>query len=77
MISGCESLKGKTLTIDYEDKAYYIGDRVIPFSSCIIKDGRIYYLTPMSQVLLLELEKLLLIQLFVQVTITVIVILSL
>lgn len=47
MISGCESLEGKTLTIDYED----IGNRAIPFSSCIIKDGRIYYLTQMSQVL--------------------------
>lgn len=51
MISGCESLEGKTLTIDYGDKAYYIGNRAIPFSSCIIKDGRIYYLTQMSQVL--------------------------
>lgn len=51
MISGCESLEGKALTIDYEDKAYYIGNRAIPFSSCIIKEGRIYYLTPMSQVL--------------------------
>ena len=51
MISGCESLEGKTLTIDHENKAYYIGNRAIPFSSCIIKDGRIYYLTPMSQVL--------------------------
>lgn len=51
MISGCESLEGKALTIDHKAKTYHIGDRVIPFSSCIIKDGRIYYFTPMSQVL--------------------------
>ena len=51
MISGCESLEGKALTIDHKTRTYHIGDRVIPFSSCIIKEGRIYYLTPMCQVL--------------------------
>ena len=30
---------------------HHIGDRVIPFSSCVIKEGRIYYLTPIYQVL--------------------------
>lgn len=34
---------GKALTIDR--------DRVIPFSSCVIKEGKIYYLTPMCKVL--------------------------
>lgn len=51
MISGCESLEGKALTIDRKAEAYYIGNREIPFSSCVIKEGRIYYLTPMSKVL--------------------------
>lgn len=51
IIVGCESLAGKALTIDHDAKTYHIGDRVIPFSSCVIKEGRIYYLTPMSKVL--------------------------
>ena len=36
IIVGCESLAGKALTIDHDAKTYHIGDRVIPFSSCII-----------------------------------------
>ena len=51
IVSGCESLAGKALTIDYDAKTYHIGDRVIPFSSCIIKEGRIYYLKSISKVL--------------------------
>lgn len=51
IISGCESLAGKALTIDHDARTYHIGDRVIPFSSCVIKEGKIYYLTPMCKVL--------------------------
>lgn len=51
IIVGCESLAGKALTIDSDAKTYHIGDRVIPFSSCIIKEGRIYYLKSISKVL--------------------------
>ena len=51
IISGCESLAGKALTIDHNDKTYHIGDKVIPFSSCIIKEGKIYYLTPICKIL--------------------------
>ena len=51
IIVGCESLAGKALTIDHDAKTYHIGDRVIPFSSCIIKEGRIYYLKSISEVL--------------------------
>lgn len=51
IVSGCESLEGKALTIDHKTQTYHIGDRVIPFSSCVIKEGRIYYLTPMCKVL--------------------------
>jgi hypothetical protein len=49
IISGCESLAGKTLTIDHDARTYHIGDRVIP--SCVIKEGKIYYLTPICKVL--------------------------
>lgn len=51
IVSGCESLAGKTLTIDHKARTYHIGDRVIPFSSCVIKEGNIYYLTPICKVL--------------------------
>ena len=51
IVSGCESLAGKALTIDHKARTYHIGDRVIPFSSCVIKEGNIYYLTPMCKVL--------------------------
>ena len=51
IISGCESLAGKALTIDSDARTYHIGDRVIPFSSCIIKEGKIYYLTPIYKIL--------------------------
>ena len=51
IIVGCESLAGKALTIDHDARTYHIGDRVIPFSSCVIKEGRIYYLTPICKVL--------------------------
>ena len=51
IVSGCESLAGKALTIDHDARTYHIGDRVIPFSSCVIKEGKIYYLTPMCKVL--------------------------
>lgn len=51
IIVGCESLAGKALTIDSDAKTYHIGDRVIPYSSCIIKEGRIYYLKSISKVL--------------------------
>lgn len=51
IVSGCESLVGKALTIDHDTKTYHIGDRVIPYSSCIIKEGRIYYLKSISKVL--------------------------
>ena len=51
IVSGCESLAGKALTIDHDAKTYHIGDRVIPFSSCIIKEGKIYYLKSISKVL--------------------------
>ena len=51
IVSGCESLAGKALTIDPDARTYHIGDRVIPFSSCVIKEGKIYYLTPISKVL--------------------------
>lgn len=51
IIVGCESLAGKALTVDHDAKTYHIGDRVIPFSSCIIKEGRIYYLKSISKVL--------------------------
>lgn len=51
IIVGCESLAGKALIIDHDSKTYHIGDRVIPFSSCIIKEGRIYYLKSISKVL--------------------------
>lgn len=51
IIVGCESLVGKALTIDHDAKTYHIGDRIIPFSSCIIKEGRIYYLKSISEVL--------------------------
>nr|DAF14414.1 MAG TPA: hypothetical protein [Crassvirales sp.] len=37
IVSGCESLAGKALTIDHDARTYHIGDRVIPFSSCVIK----------------------------------------
>lgn len=50
-IVGCESLAGKALTIDHDAKTYHIDDRVIPFSSCIIKEGRIYYLKSISKAL--------------------------
>lgn len=52
IIVGCESLAGKALTIDSDAKTYHIGDRVIPYSSCIIKEGRIYYLKSISKVLI-------------------------
>ncbi len=52
IITGCESLTGKALTIDHDTRTYHIGNRVIPFSSCVIKDGSIYYLTPICQVLI-------------------------
>ena len=51
IVTGCESLAGKALTIDHDTKTYHIGDRVIPFSSCVIKEGRICYLTPICKVL--------------------------
>ena len=51
IVSGCESLAGKALTIDHDARTYHIGDRIIPFSSCVIKEGKIYYLTPMCKVL--------------------------
>ena len=51
IISGCESLAGKALTIDHDAKTYHIGDKVIPFSSCVIKEGKIYYLTPIYKIL--------------------------
>ena len=51
IVSGCESLAGKALTIDHDARTYHIGDRVIPFSSCIIKEGKIYYLKSISKVL--------------------------
>ena len=51
IVSGCESLAGKALTIDHDTKTYHIGDRVIPFSSCVIKEGKIYYLTPICKIL--------------------------
>ena len=51
IIVGCESLAGKALTIDHDAKTYHIGDRVIPFSSCVIKEGKIYYLTPICKIL--------------------------
>lgn len=51
IVSGCESLAGKALTIDHDARTYYIGDRVIPFSSCVIKEGKIYYLTSICKVL--------------------------
>ena len=51
IVTGCESLAGKALTIDHDTRTYHIGDRVIPFSSCVIKEGKIYYLTPMCKVL--------------------------
>lgn len=41
IVSGCESLAGKALTIDHDARTYHIGDRVIPFSSCVIKEGKI------------------------------------
>ena len=50
-LNGCESLARKTLTIDHKARTYRIGDRVIPFSSCVIKEGNIYYLTPICKVL--------------------------
>lgn len=52
IVSGCESLAGKALTIDHDARTYHIGDRVIPFSSCVIKEGKIYYLTPICKVLI-------------------------
>ena len=51
IVSGCESLAGKALTIDHDARTYHIGDRVIPFSSCVIKEGKIYYLTPVCKIL--------------------------
>lgn len=51
IITGCESLTGKALTIDRDTRTYHIGNRVIPFSSCVIKEGSIYYLTPICKVL--------------------------
>ena len=51
IVSGCESLAGKALTIDHDARTYHIGDRVIPFSSCVIKEGKIYYLTPIYKIL--------------------------
>lgn len=51
IVSGCESLTGKALTIDHDARTYHIGDRVIPFSSCVIKEGKIYYLTPICKIL--------------------------
>ena len=51
IVSGCESLAGKALTIDHDARTYHIGDRVIPFSSCVIKEGKIYYLTPICKIL--------------------------
>lgn len=51
IVSGCESLAGKALTIDHDARTYHIGDRVIPFSSCVIKEGKIYYLAPICKVL--------------------------
>ena len=52
IVTGCESLTGKALTIDRDTRTYHIGDRVIPFSSCVIKEGNIYYLTSMCKVLI-------------------------
>lgn len=51
IVSGCESLAGKALTIDHDARTYHIGNRVIPFSSCVIKEGKIYYLTPICKIL--------------------------
>lgn len=51
VIVKCESLTSKALTIDIEARKYYIGENGIPFSSCIIKNGYIYYLKPLSQIL--------------------------
>jgi len=51
VITGCESLEGKALTIDRKAELYYIGDRTIPFSTCVVKEGRIYYFTPLSTIL--------------------------
>ena len=51
IVSGCESLAGKAFTIDRDTRTYHIGDRVIPFSSYVIKEGSIYYLTPICKVL--------------------------
>ena len=51
IVSGCESLAGKALTIDHDARTYHIGDRIIPFSSCVIKEGKIYYLTPICKIL--------------------------
>ena len=51
IVSGCESLAGKALTIDHKARTYHIGDRVFPFFSCVIKEGNIYYLTPICKVL--------------------------
>ena len=51
IVSGCESLAGKALTIDHDTRTYHIGDRVIPFYSCVIKEGKIYYLTPIYKIL--------------------------
>ena len=51
IVSGCESLAGKALTIDHDARTYHIGDRVIPFYSCVIKEGKIYYLTPICKIL--------------------------
>lgn len=76
IVSGCESLADKALTIDHDARTYHIGDRVIPFSSCVIKEGKIYYLTPMCKVLV-DMGFLPLIQLFVLVLIIVIAILKL
>ena len=77
IVSGCESLAGKALTIDHDARTYHIGDRVIPFSSCVIKEGKIYYLTPMCIVDMGFKGVLPPIQLFVLVLIIVIAILKL
>ena len=51
IVTGCESLAGKALTIDHDAKTQHIGDKVIQFSSCVIKEGKIYYLTPICKIL--------------------------
>lgn len=49
VIVGCENLEGKVLTTS--KTSYFIGEREVPFYSCIIKNGYMFYLKHIREIL--------------------------